>query len=98
MRTIRRDSRRTTSVIAASVRVGPGARLRRRCDVAESHDGAFGLRDELLRDDEHVAVRDDKPRPFDCVRDQGAGLVAHPGFRNAGDGKDVELGGHYPFV
>jgi hypothetical protein len=87
IRTIRRASRRTTSTwrgsrSAVAERDGLGARL----DPLEVDDRALGLRDDLLGDDEDVAVAegDDAGRGGERIEEHRVEIVARPDQDEAG--------------
>ena len=68
--------------------------LRRRLDRGDIDEAALGLRDDLLRDDEHVAVLGRDPGlGIGGKRNRGE-IVAHLDERHAAEAGDGQLGGH----
>ena len=63
-------------------------------DAGQVDDGAFGLRHDLLGDDEHVVGRQ-RPGagcPGDGVDDDVAEVVADADLRDPGEGEDTDRG------
>jgi hypothetical protein len=57
-----------------------------RLDLAEAYDASFGFRDDLLRENDDVAVLE-----LDRARDQLGEIVALLDLRQAGNRDDAEL-------
>jgi hypothetical protein len=60
----------------------------RRLDLVEPNDASLRLRDDLLREDDDVAVLD-----LDLRRDELCQIVALADLRQTRDGNDAELAG-----
>src|SRR5262249_24089564 len=72
-------------------RLGPDGRPPRRAVVAvERHQAVLGLRDDLLGDDQAVAVGEGGALGGGGVGDEGGELVAGPDLGHAGDRDDGE--------
>jgi hypothetical protein len=69
--------------------------LRRWRDGADIDVAPFRLRDDLLRDDEHIAVGELKVRRGNAFRQQRAEIVPRLDQRQAGQGTQGQRGGRH---
>ena len=89
---LRQDDFDKTGVLLDLGGERPG--LRRRLDRGDIDEAALGLRDDLLRDDEHVAVLGRDPGlGIGGERNRGE-IVARLDQRHAAEAGDGQLGGH----
>src|SRR5262245_38706588 len=73
----------------ASELLGELSRPRGRCDAREPHHSPLGFRDDLLADDEHVAIEKGRALPRGRVHDEPCHIVAADDLRQRLDADDL---------